>query len=55
MRGPSPTPVSSVNSSMPSSPSAVADGNWTFRMMPWMLGTKIRNRFGGMVKTFGRD
>jgi 4-alpha-glucanotransferase len=34
---------------------AVADGNWTFRLTPWMLDTAIRDRFAEMVRTFGRD
>jgi 4-alpha-glucanotransferase len=34
---------------------AVAEGNWVFRLMPWMLDTKIRDRFAGMVRTFGRN
>lgn len=34
---------------------AVADGNWTFRLMPWMLDNAIRDRFAEMVHTFGRD
>ena len=34
---------------------AVADGNWTFRLTPWMLDTALRDRFAEMVRTFGRD
>jgi 4-alpha-glucanotransferase len=34
---------------------AVADGNWTFRLMPWMLDTAIRDRFAEMVETYGRN
>ena len=33
---------------------AVADGNWTFRLTPWMLDSAIRDRFAEMVRTFGR-
>ena len=33
---------------------AVADGNWTFRLMPWMLDHEIRGRLAGMVDTYGR-
>jgi len=34
---------------------AVAEGNWNFRLMPWMLGSEIRERLAEMVETFGRD
>ena len=33
---------------------AVADGNWTFRLMPWMLDQDIRDRLAEMVETYGR-
>ena len=33
---------------------AVADGNWTFRLMPWMLDNGIRDRLAGMIETYGR-
>jgi 4-alpha-glucanotransferase len=33
---------------------AVADGNWTFRLTPWMLGAGIRDRLAEMVETYGR-
>ncbi len=33
---------------------AVAEGNWSFRLMPWMLGAEIRGRLAEMVETFGR-
>jgi 4-alpha-glucanotransferase len=33
---------------------AVADGNWTFRLMPWMLDTAIRDRLAGMIDVYGR-
>lgn len=33
---------------------AVADGNWTFRIMPWMLAEDIRDRLAMMVETYGR-
>ena len=33
---------------------AVGDGNWTFRITPWMLGDEIRARFAEMVHTYGR-
>lgn len=33
---------------------AVAEGNWSFRLMPWMLGAEIRERLAEMVVTFGR-
>jgi len=34
---------------------AVADGNWTFRLTPWMLDTGIRNRLAAMIETYGRN
>jgi 4-alpha-glucanotransferase len=34
---------------------AVGEGNWTFRLTPWMLGSEIRQRFAAMIDTFGRD
>jgi len=33
---------------------AVADGNWTFRITPWMLGDGIRDRLTELVDTYGR-
>jgi len=33
---------------------AVAEGNWSFRLMPWMLDSGIRERLAEMVVTFGR-
>jgi 4-alpha-glucanotransferase len=33
---------------------AVADGNWTFRITPWMLDHTIRTRLAEMVATYGR-
>lgn len=33
---------------------AVADGNWTFRLMPWMLDREIQDRLAGMISTYGR-
>jgi 4-alpha-glucanotransferase len=32
----------------------VADGNWVFRLTPWMLGDDIRDRLAGLVETYGR-
>ena len=33
---------------------AVADGSWTFRITPWMLGPEIRDRLAEMAGTYGR-
>lgn len=33
---------------------SVADGNWTFRITPWMLGSEIRHRLAGLIETYGR-
>jgi len=33
---------------------AVADGNWAFRLMPWMLDTAVRDRLAEMIDTYGR-
>ncbi len=33
---------------------AVGDGNWTFRITPWMLADTIRDRFAEMIDTYGR-
>ncbi len=30
------------------------DGNWTFRLVPWMLSDGIRDRLAGLVDTYGR-
>jgi 4-alpha-glucanotransferase len=32
----------------------VADGNWKFRITPWMLDDKIHDRLAEMVETYGR-
>jgi len=32
----------------------VAEGNWGFRLTPWMLGTEIRDQLAEMVWTYGR-
>jgi len=34
---------------------AVADGNWTFRLTPWMLDSDIRDRLAEMIGTYGRN
>ena len=34
---------------------AVADGNWTFRVTPWMLDSGIRDRLAAMIETYGRN
>jgi len=34
---------------------AVADGNWTFRITPWMLDGGIRDRLAAMIETYGRN
>jgi len=31
-----------------------ADGNWTFRLMPWMLDVDIQQRLAGLVDLYGR-
>jgi 4-alpha-glucanotransferase len=33
---------------------AVAEGNWRFRITPWMLDREIRDRLADMVATYGR-
>jgi 4-alpha-glucanotransferase len=33
---------------------SVADGNWTFRITPWMLSADIRNRLADLVWVYGR-
>ncbi|MCU0304318.1 MAG: 4-alpha-glucanotransferase [Thermoanaerobaculales bacterium] len=31
-----------------------AEGNWTFRITPWMLGEDIRDRLAELIETYGR-
>ncbi len=33
---------------------AVGEGNWTFRITPWMLAPEIQNRLAEMITTYGR-
>jgi 4-alpha-glucanotransferase len=33
---------------------AVAEGNWSFRITPWMLEREIQDRLRGMIETYGR-
>lgn len=33
---------------------SVADGNWTFRIAPWMLSEDIRNRLADLIWVYGR-
>jgi 4-alpha-glucanotransferase len=33
---------------------AVAEGNWTFRVTPWMLAPEIQQRLAEMITTYGR-
>lgn len=33
---------------------AIAEGNWDFRITPWMLGDEIRHRLAGLIETYGR-
>jgi 4-alpha-glucanotransferase len=32
----------------------VAEGNWAFRITPWMLGSEIRHRLAHLIETYGR-
>ena len=32
----------------------VADGNWAFRITPWMLGGEIRQHLADLIETYGR-
>jgi 4-alpha-glucanotransferase len=33
---------------------AVAEGNWRFRITPWMLSEEIQQRLADLVDTYGR-
>ena len=33
---------------------AVAEGNWAFRITPWMLSNEIQRRLAGLISTYGR-
>ncbi|MEE4273271.1 MAG: 4-alpha-glucanotransferase [Thermoanaerobaculales bacterium] len=33
---------------------SVGEGNWRFRITPWMLGHEIHDRLAGLVETYGR-
>jgi len=33
---------------------AVAEGNWAFRITPWMLDSEIRHRLSDLIETYGR-
>ena len=33
---------------------SVGEGNWTFRITPWMMGEAIQRRLANMVETYGR-
>jgi len=32
----------------------LGDGNWTFRLTPWMLDVTIQQRFASLIETYGR-